>query len=68
MRKWISNSREVLSEIPEEYRSKTFKELDLDTDELPAERVLGLQWCIETDTLSNLTSEINHNQDVECCP
>lgn len=48
--KWISNSREVLLEIPEECRAKTFKELDLGRDELPAERALGLQWCIETDT------------------
>lgn len=48
--KWISNSREVLLEIPEEHRSKNFKELELDRDKLPVERALGLQWCIETDT------------------
>lgn len=48
--KWLSNSRKVLSVIPEEDRSKNFKELDLDRDKLPVERALGLQWCIETDT------------------
>lgn len=49
--KWLSNSREVLSVIPEEDRSKNFKELDLDRDKLPVEWALGLQWCIETDTI-----------------
>lgn len=45
--KWLSNSRKVLSAIPEEHRATTFKELDLDRDELPVERVLGLQWCTD---------------------
>ncbi len=48
--KWISTSREVLLGIPEEHRSKNFKEFDLDKDKLPVERALGLHWCIETDT------------------
>ncbi|XP_062422203.1 uncharacterized protein LOC119220568 [Pungitius pungitius] len=30
-------------------REKEIVELDLDMDKLPMERVLGLQWCIETD-------------------
>lgn len=47
---WISNSREVLQCIPEELRSKTLCELDLDRDKLPVDRALGLQWCIETDS------------------
>lgn len=50
MTKWISNNREVLLTIPEEQRSKILHELDLDRDQLLAERVLGLHWCIETDT------------------
>ncbi len=48
--KWISNNREVLLSIPEEDRSKNLFELDLDRDQLPVERALGLHWCVETDT------------------
>lgn len=49
MTKWISNSRKVLRTVPEEHRTKDLKELDLDRDNLPLERALGLQWCIESD-------------------
>lgn len=48
--KWISNSRAVLQTIEEEHRAKDWKELELDRDELPVERALGLQWCVESDT------------------
>lgn len=48
--KWASNSRTVLSSIPLEERAKDVKMLDLEKDELPVERALGLQWCIENDT------------------
>lgn len=47
--KWISNSRTVLTLIPEESRIKEMKEIDLDRDSLPLERALGLQWCADTD-------------------
>ncbi|XP_034151514.1 uncharacterized protein LOC117595338 [Esox lucius] len=47
--KWISNSRKVLASIPQEARTKETKELDLDRDNLPMERALGLHWCVETD-------------------
>ena len=47
--KWISNSRAVLTSIPHEHRAKEIKELDLDKDNLPVERALGLHWCVETD-------------------
>lgn len=47
---WISNSQEVLQCIPEELRSKTLFELDLDRDKVPVDRALHLQWCIETDS------------------
>lgn len=43
--KWISNSRNVLAAIPEDQRAKEMKDLDLDHDQLPMERVLGIQWC-----------------------
>ena len=44
--KWISNRRTVLQTIEEEHRAKDWKKLDLDRDELPVERALGLQWCV----------------------
>lgn len=40
----------MLSVIPKEHRSKNFKELDLNRNKLLAERTLGLQCCIESDT------------------
>lgn len=40
--KWISNKCNVFQHVPEEHRSKTVEELDLDRDKLPVERALGL--------------------------
>ncbi|CAI5649405.1 unnamed protein product [Oreochromis niloticus] len=48
--KWISNSRAVLSAIPEEERASEVKDFDLDQDTLPIERALGVQWCIQSDS------------------
>ena len=48
--KFISNYRSVLESIPEEERSKQVKLLDLNYDDLPIERALGVQWCVESDT------------------
>lgn len=48
--KWMSNNRKVLSAIPEEERVKEVKDLDLNHDMLPVERVLGVQWCAESDS------------------
>ena len=38
--KWVCNSRHVLTAIPEEQKAKEMKDLDLDYDRLPVERVL----------------------------
>ncbi|XP_048587898.1 uncharacterized protein LOC125571976 [Nematostella vectensis] len=46
--KFMSNSREVLAEVPIEKRAAPT--LDLDLDELPVERALGVRWNVETDT------------------
>ena len=43
-------ARCVLESIPEEERSKDVKTLDLNYDDLPIERALGIQWCVEPDT------------------
>lgn len=50
LNKWISNSRHVLAAIPEADRAKEVMNLDMDHDSLPVERVLGVQWCIQSDT------------------
>ncbi|PFX31613.1 hypothetical protein AWC38_SpisGene3557 [Stylophora pistillata] len=47
--KWISPSRRVLETIPEAERAKKVKSLDLSEDDLPVERALGVNWCVETD-------------------
>ena len=44
-----SNSRSVLAVIPEEERAKEVKDLDLDCDNLPVERALGVRWCVQSD-------------------
>ena len=48
--KWIPNKREVLEEIPDsELNTKELKSIDLEMDELPVERVLGMPWNVELD-------------------
>lgn len=49
--KFICNRKSVLESIPVEERSKDVKLLDFSYDDLPIERVLGVQWCVESDTL-----------------
>ena len=46
--KFMSNDRQVLAKIPVEKRATP--SLDLDLDELPVNRALGVRWNIETDT------------------
>lgn len=48
--KWTSNSRALLTSIPEEDRAAVIKDLDLNKDQLPVERALGVQWCTNSDT------------------
>ena len=48
--KMVSNSRSVIDSIEASDKGKSLKELDLTTDVLPVERVLGVHWCIENDT------------------
>ena len=47
--KFISNQKEVIESIPAEDRAKGIKDLDLEQEELPSERVLGIEWCVESD-------------------
>lgn len=47
LNKWVSNSHVVIASIPEEGRDKEIK----DQDVLPVGRALGVQWCIESESL-----------------
>ncbi|XP_053732091.1 uncharacterized protein LOC128765391 [Synchiropus splendidus] len=47
--KWTSNSRALLTSIPEEDRVSGIQDLDLNKDQLPTERALGVQWCTNSD-------------------
>ena len=49
--KFTSNSRAVLDSIPQQERSKETKAIDLDYGSLPIERALGVEWCVESDSL-----------------
>ena len=49
LHKFISNRKEVIESIPAEDRAKGIKDLDLEHEELPSERVLGIEWCVESD-------------------
>lgn len=48
--KWISNKGDVVAAIPDTYRAKDTKRFNTDQDLLPVERVLGVEWCIQSDT------------------
>ena len=49
--KFISNSREVFTTIPEERHHQKIKDQDLNIGDLPVERSLGVHWNIENDYL-----------------
>ncbi|CAB4004899.1 Hypothetical predicted protein [Paramuricea clavata] len=51
LHKLVSNSKEVLQSLPPEERASGIKNLNLDHEKLPVERALGVQWCVESDTL-----------------
>lgn len=59
LEKWVSNSWAVLQTISENQRAKDLKELNLDRDDLPVERALGLLWCVESDTFK-FKMEVKH--------
>ena len=50
LHKFLSNSKEVIKNIPESDRADGVKEINLDLDTLPLERTLGVQWCVESDS------------------
>ena len=49
MTKWLSNQREVLETIPIADKAPSVLDLDLNSDVLPIERTLGVQWNMDSD-------------------
>ena len=47
--KWSCNRSEVLDTIPQDEKSPSVLDLDLDKDKLPVQRTLGLHWNMESD-------------------
>ena len=50
LHKFISNSKDIITAIPHEDCATTLKTLDLHNTCLPVEKVLGVYWCMESDT------------------
>ena len=50
--KIVSNSKEVMNELPEESRAKDLQQLDLNHDTLPTQRSLGVLWSLERDVFT----------------
>ena len=50
LHKFVSNSKPVIEKIPPNDRASGIKNLDLRKDDLPIERALGVEWCIESDS------------------
>ena len=48
--KIVINRRRVLESVPEDLRAQGLRALDLSSNFLPAERALGVQWAVESDT------------------
>ncbi|XP_054259735.1 uncharacterized protein LOC128984441 [Macrosteles quadrilineatus] len=48
---WLSNSKEILLEIPEDLKTNSTKQLQPES-RLPTERILGMWWYAETDHFS----------------
>ena len=55
--KWISNSRDVISCVPETERAPSVKDLDLSNNPALTERALGVQWNVQKDTFSYKIAE-----------
>ena len=48
--KFMSDNREVMKSISPEERGKLMLDIDLENQELPRDRALGIKWNLETDT------------------
>ncbi len=59
LHKFVSNSRKVLSSIPESERASGVNNVDLNYNDLPMQSVLGIKWNIESDMFS---FKIDHSE------
>ncbi|XP_053376824.1 uncharacterized protein LOC128547728 [Mercenaria mercenaria] len=50
LHKFASTSKEVLSHISSQDRANGLTNIDIFNQDLPVERALGVQWCIESDS------------------
>ena len=50
--KWLCNDKDVLDSIPRSERASSILDLDLNSRVLPVVRTLGVQWNVDTDTLT----------------
>ena len=46
----LSNSKDVIKSIPESGITEGVKEINIESDKLPLEHTLGVQWCVESDS------------------
>lgn len=58
--KWISNNKAVLAFILEPERARVIKSHDFDIKNLPNERALCIQWCVEEDVFQFQVSIKEH--------
>ena len=49
--KFVSNSKELMEQIPSECLASSLVNIDLSKQHLPIERALGIGWCLEDDSL-----------------
>ncbi|XP_050978835.1 uncharacterized protein LOC127173179 [Labeo rohita] len=56
LQKWVTNSPKVFALIPSNIRAVSLENMDLDRDQFPVERALGMQWCVQGDTFSFRTA------------
>lgn len=56
LQKWVTNNSNVFALIPSNIRAVGLENMDLDRDQLPVERALGMQWCVQGDTFSFRTA------------
>jgi hypothetical protein len=49
LHKIIANDKNVIKTVPPEDRAQDIQKMDIVSDDLPVERTLGVQWCIQSD-------------------
>ena len=50
LHKFVSNNKNVIMSVPPKDRAAEIQTMDLGCEDLPIERTLGVQWCVESDS------------------